>query len=141
MDYRSSLKMHAGFCLHRKRRELIVSVLLLALTLRALVPAGFMPAADHGFSLEICPDGFPAQLLHYDMHHEHGAGGAAHHHGSSRPEHCVFAAVAGAATAASTLVVLVALESTLTPLLDTTRSARRTERFHIRQPRAPPPPA
>jgi hypothetical protein len=135
--------MHLGF-LHRRRRELSVSLLLLALASRTLVSTGFMPAADHAFSLQICPEGFPAQLLHHGMDHEqsaHGSGGGAHHHDSSQSEHCVFAAVAGAAPAANPLVALVSIESTLTPLFDTTRPLYRPQRFHIQQPRAPPSPA
>ena len=54
------------------RRKLIAGILLLTLALRALVPAGFMLDADHPFSVEICPDGFPTQLLHYGMDHAHG---------------------------------------------------------------------
>jgi hypothetical protein len=41
----------------------VISTLLVALVVRALIPAGFMPATDRPFSFQICPDGFPAQLL------------------------------------------------------------------------------
>jgi hypothetical protein len=41
----------------------VISALLVALVVRALIPAGFMPAADRPFSFQICPDGFPAALL------------------------------------------------------------------------------
>src|ERR1700729_1786426 len=83
-------------------RKFIASILLVALAFRALVPAGFMPAPDHLFSLEICPDGFPPQLLHHGMDHVpgmHHSGGASHSHNSARSEHCVFAAVASAGLA------------------------------------------
>lgn len=43
------------------RQPWIVRALLLAFVIRALIPAGFMPAA--GFSFQICPEGFPAHLL------------------------------------------------------------------------------
>jgi hypothetical protein len=49
--------------LRPKQRLWIISALLLALVVRALIPAGFMPATDRPFSFEICPDGFPAALL------------------------------------------------------------------------------
>lgn len=68
------------------RRSWIVSALLLALVVRALIPAGFMPAA--GFSFQICPDDFPAHLLRTaDATSAHGsandeAGPPAHHHHS-----------------------------------------------------------
>jgi hypothetical protein len=64
--------------------RLIAGVMLLAFALRALIPQGFMPASDRPFALEICPEGFPAQLLMLGGHH--------HHHGGphSQTEHCVF---------------------------------------------------
>lgn len=48
----------------RTTRARVVGVLLLAFSLRALIPLGFMPAADGTLSLMICPAGFPAWLLH-----------------------------------------------------------------------------
>jgi hypothetical protein len=132
--------MHAGLP-HRRRYQLIAGILLIALAFRALVPTGFMPAADEPFTLEICPDGFPAQLLHPPKGHEHGAHhsrGTSHHHDSLRGEHCGFAAVAGAGPAAHPLPMLVPLESMLAPLLDTACPAYQARRFLIQQPRAPP---
>lgn len=41
----------------RLRNAQIVLLLGCALILRALVPAGWMPAAGHGFAIEICADG------------------------------------------------------------------------------------
>ena len=57
--------------------------MLAAFAMRALVPAGFMPASAAAFSIEICPEGFPAQLLPHGGHH---------HPGGSPPhtEHCLF---------------------------------------------------
>jgi len=110
-------------------RKLIAGILLIALACRAL---------------EICPDGFPTQLLHYVPAHGHGmhhSGGASHPHGASRSEHCVFAAVASAGPATHTLVVHLPLDNSLPPLFDAARSAFRTQRFRIQQPRAPPVPA
>lgn len=75
----------------RQHRQWIISALLIALFVRALIPAGFMPAMDRPLSFQICPDGYPAQLLRQGMpsahthHHHDGAGvaetGHAHHHG------------------------------------------------------------
>ena len=56
--------------------------MLLAFVVRALVPQGFMPASDSSFSIEICPEGFPAQLLAHAGHHHPGT--------HSHTEHCVF---------------------------------------------------
>jgi hypothetical protein len=50
--------------LNRVQQQWLISVLLVALAVRALIPAGFMPSADQPFTLQICPDGFPAQFLH-----------------------------------------------------------------------------
>lgn len=41
----------------------MASIMLVAFALRALIPPGFMPASDRAFSFEICPEGFPADLL------------------------------------------------------------------------------
>jgi hypothetical protein len=125
-------------------RKLIVSILLIALAFRALVPAGFMPASDHPFSLEICPEGFPPQLLHHAMDHGsgvHHSSGASHSHNPARSEHCIFAALAGAGPASHAQGVHAPLDSSLAPLSDIARFALRTQRFRIQQPRAPPIPA
>jgi hypothetical protein len=83
------------------QRLWVISTLLVALLVRALIPAGFMPATDRPFSFQICPDGFPAALLQYPSEgsgagapagqdaashagHHHDAGAlahAGHHHG------------------------------------------------------------
>lgn len=125
-------------------RKLIASTLLIALAFRALVPAGFMPAPNHVFSLEICPEGFPPQLLHHGMDHGRGvhhSGVTPHSHNSARSEHCVFAAVAGAGPTTYAHDVYAPLDSYLAPLFDTAHFTLRTQRFRIQQPRAPPIPA
>jgi hypothetical protein len=69
---------------NKATRKLIAGVMLLAFAVRALVPQGFMPSSDRPFTVEICPEGFPAELLMLGGHH--------HHHGgpNSQTEHCVF---------------------------------------------------
>jgi hypothetical protein len=67
----------------KTKHELIAGILLFAFAVRALVPQGFMPASDRPFSIEICPEGFPAQLLVDAGHHHHSGN---HWH----IEHCVF---------------------------------------------------
>ena len=47
----------------RALRVRLVFVVLLAFVLRAVIPVGFMPAADGSLSLVICPGGLPAGLL------------------------------------------------------------------------------
>jgi len=74
--------MRSGLC-SSATQKLIASVLLLAFAVRALVPVGFMPGNGRPLSIEICPEGFPVQLL---------GQAADHHHGGSNwhAEHCVF---------------------------------------------------
>jgi hypothetical protein len=72
-------------CLSNKAtRKLIAGVMLLAFAVRALVPQGFMPSSERPFTVEICPEGFPAEVLMLGGHH--------HHHGGphSQTDHCVF---------------------------------------------------
>ena len=75
----------------RHSRPLTLTLLVLpALLLRALIPAGFMPAHDAPLALEICPDGFPAGLLlHATHHHDQGTRGGAH------GDHCLFGSACG----------------------------------------------
>jgi hypothetical protein len=79
-----------------KQRLWVISALLIALVVRALIPAGFMPATDRPFSFQICPDGFPAALLGEAAPADGGAGTpASHDHDDGAPGH----AAAGAALA------------------------------------------
>jgi hypothetical protein len=71
-----------------RARALITAVLVLAFAVRALVPQGFMPSSARPFSVDICPEGLPTQLLGIVPMH----GDAAHHHGTGHlhTDHCVF---------------------------------------------------
>jgi hypothetical protein len=71
-----------------RARALAAAVMVLAFAVRSLVPQGFMPSSTRPFSVDICPEGLPAQLL--GLVHVHD--GAAHHHGGGHwlTEHCVF---------------------------------------------------
>lgn len=84
-------------------QKLIAAVALAALSLRALVPAGFMPAPGRLFALELCPDGLPSGMLAAStpempgmpdmpgMHHPFDpAGGPPHGGHPAQMEHCVF---------------------------------------------------
>lgn len=59
-------------------RQTFLIAFLVALTLRALTPDGYMPGTEHsGLLYELCPDGMPAEIMQAlagDGHH--------HHHGS-----------------------------------------------------------
>lgn len=91
LPLRSAQRIKAGVTMRirlcdKASRLLILGVMLFAFAVRALIPQGFMPSSDRPFSVEICPEGFPAQLLAHAGHHHHGGG-------HSYSEHCVFGAV------------------------------------------------
>jgi hypothetical protein len=136
--------MRAASGRHEYRR-MIAGILLASLILRALVPAGFMPAPGHGIGwFQICPDGFPSQLLSVPDpgHAAHHAGlGQQHHHGSVRSEHCVFAALASAGPTSLAILPSFALESSPVLLSGSISPVNRSLRHRVQQPRAPPIPA
>ncbi len=139
-----------------KQRLWVISTLLIALVVRALIPAGFMPAADRPFSFQVCPDGFPAALLqdatapadvHAGHHHHdvdgllavaHHHDGPAHNHSSASAEHCVFAAAAGAFALAFSAAFSAPAASISTPDVAYDSPAFESHRFRLPQPRGPP---
>ena len=103
----------------RNRQALMASIMLVAFASRGLIAPGFMPASDRPFSLEICWEGLPADMLAHVEPSQADSGGMAamgmgphdsmlgdpgedstshrgrqqglHRHGSpSQSEHCVF---------------------------------------------------
>ena len=64
----------------RPKPDLLPLLAVLAVSLRLLTPAGYMPASPgSGLLFELCPDGLPVeviQALTSDGHHHH------HHHGN-----------------------------------------------------------
>ena len=60
-------------------RQTLLIASLVALSLRALTPDGYMPGSERsGLLYELCPDGMPAEIMQAlagDLHHHH-------HHGS-----------------------------------------------------------
>ena len=67
---------------NRRRRELVTSILLVALVLRALIPAGFMPASGEGFSLTICRGDLSVPSSPHDTGRHPG--------NAPHTEHCAF---------------------------------------------------
>ena len=116
--------------INRRSRDLITSILLVALAFRAYVPMGFMPASGTPFALELCRDGFPAPDA---AHHQH-------HHGDSHAQfaHCPF----GIAPAGGPVSHVAAPDAPApiasAPIADVEglRLIARFDRAH--QPRAPP---
>lgn len=119
----------------RGSRARITWVVLLAFALRALIPIGFMPAADGTLSLKICGEGFPAALLDPAAHGHAAATGAGHH---SHEDHCPFC---GASTPAPgplfmALACVVWVVIATAALAVSSRSLIRL--LHLPQARAPP---
>ena len=73
---------------HRRRPDLLPLLAALAVSVRLLAPAGYMPASPgSGLLFELCPDGLPAGAIralaggghhHHHHHADPGAGSAAH---------------------------------------------------------------
>ncbi|HVY79776.1 MAG TPA: hypothetical protein VG994_02245 [Steroidobacteraceae bacterium] len=136
----------------RVQHHWLISILLIAVMTRALIPAGFMPSTERPFSFEICPDGFPAQLLQdpdrHAAHHHHAHGGTApaesqhpgngSHDHAARAEHCVFAAAAATGPAPHAALLLTPIESAVVPHLYRSPSAPALARYRVQQPRGPP---
>ncbi len=117
----------------RTRSSLFAIVAALALLVRLLVPAGFMPQVAHGqIAIVTCPGMAMASAAH------HHADDAPAHDGFERP--CAFAAVAAPATllAFVLLLVLPLVAVVRRPLLPEARPAPRVA-LRWRPPlRAPP---
>ena len=125
-------------CQHRW----LASLLVVALALRALIPVGFMPSGNGQLALQICPEGFPALLLHSSGHHHHegheSSQAPGHDHKSWMQGHCPFGAAAGAPAACQSLVVNIDLKSVALPPDTAVVAAVLDFRFLVAQPRAPP---
>lgn len=120
----------------QRRRQWLASLLAVAFVLRALIPAGFMPAGNGTAALRICPEGFPAALLPALAGDEH----AAHHHHNSwaSGHHCAFGAAAGAPPLCHvSIVAFVAQNEVIRPHASVIAPSFGF-RFLLAQPRAPP---
>lgn len=67
--------------LFARNRQILLIAALVALSLRALTPDGYMPgSAQSGLLYELCPDGMPAEIMqalagdnpHHHHHHDSG---------------------------------------------------------------------
>ena len=125
-----------------RHRAPLAAIALLAFTLRALIPAGFMPSGTGFFDLAICPEGLSPEVLakldpHFAHHHHSGA----HDHQSWSTNHCPFAALASAPPTVQLVAAAPALVSVA--IFDARDLSLLPEslRFRIAQPRGPPTPA
>jgi hypothetical protein len=129
----------------RRRRGSRVSLLwlvLAAFALRALIPIGFMPAADGSLSLQICDEGLPAWLL------LHAADGAPHgqampagpvHH--SHEDHCPFCGGTTPAPGPLLLALACAVWVAIATVAILVSFRAPIRLLHVPQARAPPLPA
>ena len=116
----------------RGRRRLAL-LLLPALLLRAFIPAGFMPVPHSPFVLEICPEGFPRQLLgHAVHHHDHDRSGA-----GGQSEHSIFGS-AGAAPLPEFLAGSASAAAPAPLALPAPASVFFVRLVHLPEPRGPP---
>jgi hypothetical protein len=122
----------------QRRRRWLASLLAVAFALRALIPAGFMPAGNGTVALQICPEGIPAALLATLSGDEH----AAHHHHNSwtSGHHCTFGAAAGAPPLCHSSIVAFVVGSQVLRPYTTVIAPSLDFRFRLAQPRAPPSP-
>lgn len=73
----------------RHRHLITLTLIACALFLRAMVPTGWMPAANGGpFAVEPCPSAGPASMMHM-------AGGPNHQNGHKADHDCFASALAG----------------------------------------------
>jgi hypothetical protein len=123
-------------CLILRHRRLIAGAVFLALLFQSMIPAGFMPASDGSFALQICHSGLLTQSGdHGDQGDQQGA---AHSGGHSHVEFCPFGALPGAGPIAHIATFLPSLSVTPQPIADPgfRPPAARFDRAHT--PRGPP---
>jgi hypothetical protein len=56
----------------RRHRRLTAAALFVAFLCQAMIPAGFMPASDGTFSLQVCHSGMPEHVAPDAAGHSHG---------------------------------------------------------------------
>ena len=104
--------------------------MFLALLFQSMIPAGFMPASDGSFALQICHSGLPTQAGDQQ--------GAAHTGGHSHVDFCPFGALPGAGPIAHIAAFAPCLSIAPEAVADQVfrRPAARFDRAH--PPRGPP---
>jgi Protein of unknown function (DUF2946) len=128
----------------RTSRERLVVAVLLALTLRALIPIGFMPAGDGTFSLMICPGGFPPALLPAQNTMRDGMGmpmPQPHHqqgHAVMDDGYCVFTTGFSAAPPPLLMAAIALLMATAAIVVTRVAAPTGIRLVHVPQARAPP---
>jgi hypothetical protein len=116
--------------LTRGKSYFVAGALLVALLFQSMIPAGYMPAADGSFSLQICHSGFMTQDGAHDAE--------GHPLGHSHVEYCPFGALPGAGPISHFLALLPSWSIASQALAEFTfrYPASRLDRSH--SPRGPP---
>lgn len=111
-------------------RGLLAALILAAFGLHALMPEGFMPGGG-GLSIQICPDGFPTQLL---------SEGARHHHGGSpsHTDHCAFGCTGSGGPITSVARLGATAPARDAPAVNALSVVLAVRLVHLPQPRGPP---
>ncbi len=124
MDMRSTL-------FNRRRRELVTSILLVALMFHALIPTGFMPASGKLFSLTLCHGDFPVPSSPQDA--------GKHPGNSSHTQHCAFGNAPVTGPAADLVQIrLTPISASEPPLLFSEPLRISVALVRVQQPRGPP---
>lgn len=122
-------------------RARLVWAALLAFALRALIPVGFMPAADGSLSLMICPAGFPAELLPRKSMPMSGMPMPAQQHrghGLMDEGYCAFTTGFSSAPPPLLLLAVLLLLSCIAVIAVTVPAPGGIRLVHLPQARAPP---
>jgi hypothetical protein len=116
--------------LNRSNRHLLAGAVLFALLFRAMIPAGFMPAGDGSFSLQVCHSGFLTQDNPNDGNGRSG--------GHAHVEYCSFGALPGAGPISHVIAFLASWSAVSQPFAEFTSRppSTRLERAHAA--RGPP---
>jgi len=116
---------------NRRRRELVISILLVAVMFHALIPAGFMPASGKLFSLTLCHGNVPAPTAPQDA--------GKHAGNSSHTQHCAFGNAPAAGPAMELARVLLTAVTASQPTVLFSEPLRTSVALvRVQQPRAPP---
>ena len=108
----------------------MISILLVTLVLRALIPVGFMPASGQGFSLTICRADFPAPSAPQDTGRHPG--------NPLHVEHCAFGNAPAAGPAMEVARVLPTAVTAAEPILRSEPLRINVGLVRVQQPRGPP---
>ena len=115
---------------NRRKREHVISILLVTLMLRALIPVGFMPASGEGFSLTICRADFPAPSAPQDTGRHPG--------NPLHVEHCAFGNAPAAGPAMEVARGLPTAVTAAEPILVSEPLRINVGLVRVQQPRGPP---